>query len=321
MNKEELAKIALGSLRQKARLSAEEIETRLVEVLSKDYWQQLNPQLTVCENNFFAHFEIEPLNHPDQLLNKLEVDGYFQTTPLIDQSVIKRMRDGIENIRKAGLPAVFSFMYDEFWQITRTPSLINFLSGALGENYHQLPHTIVHYVHTGIGSGWYPHVDFAKAQPHLTVWISLGDATLDNGCMYVIPRQKVDESLLNKWENMEELTHIEVTKLLHYSRALPAPTGSVLGWYQNVIHWGAPSNQEVEPRISLSIVLLPEDVNPAKDELPLLDKEKLPTFNERLFCVGMAFYRYSEHQPSLDRFWGLGKRMINESEKETVAQR
>ncbi len=63
--------------------------------------------------------------------------------------------------------------------------------------------------------------------------------------------------------------------------------------------------------------MLPEDVAPAKDELPLLDKERLPTFNERLFCVGMAFYRYSEHQPSLDRFWDLGKRMINELKKET----
>jgi hypothetical protein len=47
MKKEDVAKIALGSLRQKARLSAEEVETRLEQVLSKTYWQEMKSSI-IC---------------------------------------------------------------------------------------------------------------------------------------------------------------------------------------------------------------------------------------------------------------------------------
>src|SRR5207245_2078717 len=123
-------------------------------------------------------------------------EGYFQAEPLFSVRVIQRLRNGIEVLRKEDWPPVFSFIYDEFWLATRGPSLAGLLSTALGPEHRQIPHLWTFYIPPTRGAtGWLPHVDgweksdgSGDRSNRLTVWIPLSEATLENGCMYVIPK-------------------------------------------------------------------------------------------------------------------------------------
>lgn len=321
LEKQLAGKIALKILTQKITLSAEETNYRFNQAKSPEYWQNLNPQLNVCLNQDWSDLETKTIDENQQsvLLKKLGRDGYFQTEPLIENQIIERMRKAVENLRKAGWHETFAFVYDEFWQITRTPSLIKFLSSALGKDFKAMPHVVVHYVHPETGAGWSPHIDFSSRNDRFTVWVSISDATLDNGCMYVIPKYRVSKELLEKWRYTQPLEHKEVCRLLHASHALPAPAGSILGWEGDVIHWGTPSNPGVEPRISLSVVYLRENIEPMEDEIPLLSPHMLPTFSQRMLSIGKALNYYNIHVLALNKFADLSQKLRSEFGEEANA--
>lgn len=323
LEKQLAGKIALKILSQKIQLSSEETKDRFAQAKSVEYWQNLNPQLKVCEQSDWSGFEAQSIDEQENsgLLKKLSRDGYFQTAPMIKKSVVEAMREAVENLRAAGWHETFAFVYDEFWQITRTPSLIKFLSGALGNNFKSMPHVVVHYVHPETGAGWSPHIDFSSRNDRFTVWVSLSDATLDNGCMYIIPKYRVSEELLEKWRYTKPLEHKEVCRLLQSSHALPAPAGSILGWEGDVIHWGTMSSPGVEPRISLSVVYLRENVEPLEDEIPLLSSHSLPTFSQRMLSIGKALNYYSIHVLALSKFADLSQKLRAEFGEQAIAER
>jgi hypothetical protein len=245
------------------------------------------------------------------MLKKLKRDGYFSThQPLIAADVAANMLEGVENLRKAGWHEVWAFVYDEFWQVTRTPSLVNLLKKHLGEGFKAMPHVVVHYVHPETGAGWSPHVDFSERDDRFTVWFSISDATIDNGCMYIIAKQRVSDELLGKWLRMEDLGHREVKALLQGTKALPVPPGSILAWEGDVIHWGTTSSPNVQPRVSLSVVYLRENIEPLADEVPLLSPEAVPDFSKRMLAVGKAINYYNIHVLALNKFAIIGKRVV-----------
>ena len=128
--------------------------------------------------------------------------------------------------------------------------------------------------HRGFGSSFgLPHRDYSAAdslhrdgeeEDHpaiLTVWIPLNDATLDNGCMYVVPREfDTDFARTDNHAHMNPATEVrrglssKIQFPLHGVRALPAPAGSLLAWYGNTIHWGSTcSRYAKEPRKSIAL--------------------------------------------------------------------
>lgn len=319
---EKLGKIALDMLMKKSALSSKELEERFAQAISPEYWRNLNPQLNVCRSPKPDEFKTMPdvAAQSDALLKKLAREGYFEMPPLVENAVLERMREGIENLRRAGWHELAAFVYDEFWQITRAPVLTEFLSKVLGENYKALPHVVVHYVRPETGAGWRPHVDFSDRADRFTVWVALSDATLDNGCMYVVPKNRVPDELLEKWMTTQPLEHREVCTLMHGSRALPVRAGGVLGWERDVIHWGTPSTPGAPPRISLSVVYLRENVEPKPDEIPLLSPTHLPNFAARMLAVGKAIDYYSIHDLSLNKYLELSKMLINEFREQAAEQ-
>lgn len=63
------------------------------------------------------------------------------------------------------------------------------LSAYLQPDYKLFPYVWAHYVPPN-SSGWNPHVDTddtGDGANELTVWLPITDATLDNGCIYVVP--------------------------------------------------------------------------------------------------------------------------------------
>jgi hypothetical protein len=101
--------------------------------------------------------------------------------------------------------------------------------------------------HRGFGSSFgLPHRDYSAADSlyyedegkdgqsdHpaiLNVWIPLNDAALDNGCMYVVPRE-FGTDFVNP--DTKEVMRGQPSKIyfpLHGVRALPAPAGFLIAW-------------------------------------------------------------------------------------------
>src|SRR5439155_714271 len=67
----------------------------------------------------------------------------------------------------------------------------------------------------------------------------LSDATLDNGCIYLIPRDLIAAETAEAFIRTQTVGFAELAELLQGSRALPARAGSVLGRDYPLIHWGA----------------------------------------------------------------------------------
>ena len=137
--------------------------------------------------------------------------------------------------------------------------------------------------HRGFGSSFgLPHRDYSAAEslhhaegedgsedgnrmesPEiLTVWIPLNNATLNNGCMYVVPREFDTDFARtdNHHAHMNPATEVQrglSSKIhfpLHGVRALPAPAGSLLAWYGNTIHWGSTCSRYADvPRKSIAL--------------------------------------------------------------------
>lgn len=309
--------IALRTLLAGTKLSPTEIEERFAQAISPTYWEELIPDLSVNGRDDSTLAESQPIGKQlqEQLLKSISRSGYFQTpNPIIARDTLDRMRDGVAILRREGWPEVFGFVYKEFWQIMRTPSLVNLLAAALGAGYSPLPHVVVHYITPG-ASGWRPHVDFSDRADRFTVWVALNDVELDGGCMYLIPRDRISASLQQQFINSKDVTHKEVQSLLHGSRALPVRAGSFLGWDHDVIHWGASCSINAEPRISMSVVFLRENIAPLADEVPLLDQRSVPDFAQRLFAIAKALTYYDVHVLALSRFGDLAARLVAEVKK------
>lgn len=80
---------------------------------------------------------------------------------------------------------------DYFWALAKDPDVIGCVSALIGSD-PQLLQTMALVKPPGIGSAkdWHqdvPYFPIAPARDVVGVWIALDDATLDNGCMQVIP--------------------------------------------------------------------------------------------------------------------------------------
>ncbi|MBS1522331.1 MAG: phytanoyl-CoA dioxygenase family protein [Bacteroidetes bacterium] len=319
----EAGRVLFKALLEKEQFSDEEAAIRFENACSPAYWRKLNPQLNVCQSLSFDDFELNPSSTQDikEMLGQLNREGYFSTSsPLIKGEIAAKMLLGVDNLRKAGWHEVWAFVYDEFWQVTRTLSMQKLLSGHLGNKYMALPHVVVHYVHPETGAGWTPHVDFSDREDRFTVWFSLSDATLDNGCIYIVAKNRVSSALLQKWLNMEDLKHREVKVLLQSTKALPVAAGSLLGWRGDVVHWGAISTKKTHPRVSLSVVYIKENTTPLPDELPLLQPECIPDFPMRMISIAKAVKYYNIHVLSLNKFDGIAKQLMDTFKEQNMNQ-
>lgn len=166
------------------------------------------------------------------------------------------------------------------------------------------------YVGTNFGL---PHRDFSFTQSTypdgspkiLSLWMPLTDATLDNGCMFVIPKEH--DKYFDKPDAYEHLRCATVDKEGNFTRvrfdvatarALPAKQGSVLGWHGGLIHWGGKANSKADvPRISLTGTIRKKGEK--RTHLEVLDVPSIPrkrirslTLNERIQIIAHTLLVY-----------------------------
>ena len=304
---------AAQQLLSQAKLSAGEINTRITNALSPDYWRQLNAALGVARRTELpaAPGAAAFASQAEQFVRA----GYFQTAPIMPLDLIARLKAGVDTVKQNDWPAVFVYVYDEFWQVARSEPIESLLQTLLGGDYRQSCHVWGHCVQAHDGAaGWRPHVDNPRTPERVTIWIALTDATLDNGCMYLIPKQRAPVEIDTAFRKAASVDKNIVNQLLQNSRALPALAGSVLGWGSGVIHWGSACHGAGAPRLAISQEFFAAGAVPSASEQPIFDcRGELPTFTERLAVIAKAIVNYERFEPLLIRYQDLAKELLRQT--------
>jgi Phytanoyl-CoA dioxygenase (PhyH) len=298
---------------KEVRLTGPKMTSLLERALDADYWRRLNPDFEICGTREKHLLEAQSISdsEAESVAAKFRIEGYFRTAPILSAEVAEKLCISVERLRVENWPPVFSFVYDAFWSVFRTPSLEGLLSVVLGPDFKQNSLIWTYYVSPRQESaGWRPHVD-AGGSERVTIWIPLTDASVDNGCINVIPRNLVPDSLPDNFMQWQGVTTNELGQLLQVSRALPADAGSLLGWHHGLIHWGSRSHgTSTTPRISIAGEFLGNPAIPHRSELPLLNRMILPTFEQRVHMIGKAIIEYAKFEPLMLVHEELAKALI-----------
>jgi len=258
--------------------------------IDKSAWLDQCPDLTIG-----AAFNADAIPYEEKVLTGIADDmwdkGYLCEPPVFSTDETKPIFEALQTLAKKGIPPVYIYVFDQPWFLfARLNKLIGHF---LGEEYALLPNLWAWYFDKPGERGWRPHHDCHldtvfdiggdQVLMSLSLWIPLMDVDEANGCMYVLPREK--EFVLKDNPEMDQ-------ELLEpYATALPARSGSILGWPQNVVHWGGQfSEKALNPRASLSL----EFQNTAFDPLvrPFLDASSPPPFEKRLGLIEGQYEKY-----------------------------
>jgi len=260
-------------------------------------WRDICPDLSVGQE-VAADEIVFKLSELDSIADQFWKDGYLNLAPQFDAIEINTLISGLEALKNHNIPPVFIYVFDQPWALFE--KLRHLVQHFLGQEYALLPNFWAwHLTETG-QTGWPPHRDCDaetvfdigsdKMLMSLSLWIPLNDVDEDNGCMYVIGRQQE--------EQLSKDIKLEKQALRPYATPLSANAGSVLGWPQDLVHWGGEFTEKAKsPRMSLSF----EFQNSSFDPLiaPFLDTGKPPAFEERLILLKAQFEKYRHIDPVL----------------------
>lgn len=264
-------------------------------------WQKLNPQLSISEGASRV-MDVPAIDERSGgfdagvLSDRFWDEGYFLIEDILPTECLGKLRIGIEALVANGLSPALIYLYDEAWGVFRR--LRPLLTHFLGERVALLPHFWAWHVDPRAdGRGWPPHRDYQGQSAigddmliSLSLWVPLSNATPVNGCMHVLPR------------NFEKSYPAPVSEpsdvRLQDVRALPAKPGVVMGWRQDLYHWGGRASPHAsEPRISLSLEFQNAAFDPLANEVLALDNP--PAFLQRLALIARQFDKY-RHMQSMD---------------------
>ncbi|NES85799.1 MAG: phytanoyl-CoA dioxygenase family protein [Moorea sp. SIO2B7] len=271
-----------------------------------NFWKNFNPELTISEN-WTQTCQLISVNSQElkQILQELIEEGYFQIDDFFPPADILKMSACVEKLQQEGLPVVFAFIYDEFWQIFYKLSPI--LKTILGDDYLQVPDVWAWYVAPSKeAKGWEPHRDRRKnsllpnGMPKaLNIWIPLTEVTPLNGCMYILPAD-----LDPNYNQDTDTVGINPQDI----RALPASAGSVLSWNPVVWHWGSRSSNKAKvPRISIACDFQRSDAQPYEELL--LNPSTDLSFQQRLGLIGKLILRFRVRYQYADELLALAVKL------------
>jgi phytanoyl-CoA dioxygenase PhyH len=293
-------------------LSKSDIRTLLEQASDAEYWRALYPAFSLCANASPVS-DLPPLDATTlaRYTSSLDRYGYFSAESPIAESLTAPLLECIETVRKAGWPPVFAYVYDQFWTLWQIAPIAQILTATLGNGYKFIPHFWCHYVQPVRGaSGWSPHID-GDLPNRMSIWVPLTDATIDNGCIYLVPKDMYTSAIGERRE-LRDASNLQMRELLQRGRALPAPAGSLLGWQFQVLHWGSTAHGPGNPRISLAFEFIAADQAPVKNEMPLYDPATpLPDLSLRLHSIGRAIRRYSRFEVKMWRYTELAKVLMD----------
>jgi hypothetical protein len=258
------------------------------EVAARD-WLEICPNLTIGQN-FNAKALSYDARHLSQIASDLHTRGYLSLPAQFSTSELQPLIEGMNALKARNIAPVYIYMFDQPWFLFE--KLRALLAYLLGDEYALLPNFWAWHLAAAGEAGWPAHRDCDaqtvfdiggdKLLMSLSLWVPLSDVDEANGCMHVVEYNN---------ENGAEGSGDMATPL-------PAEAGSVLGWAQDVLHFGGIFSEDAKnPRLSLSF----EFQNTAFEPLavPLLSTKSPPKFEDRQQLLKDQFEKYRHIDPAL----------------------
>ncbi len=220
-----------------------------------------------------------PLEASRARRSELHSRGFLSLGGVLPADLARETRALISDLQRQGWPPIFAFVYDAPWRLVASAwALVEDLMGGpclLEPSFtaFQLNHARdragERYMGTNFGL---PHRDYTFADSTfadsgapkvLSVWLPLNEVTVENGCMYVVPREfdrNFDKDGAYEHKMVMGEGGLKGTQFLHFPldgiRPLPGTAGHLMCWYGNAIHWGSSCHAAGarDPRASLALV-------------------------------------------------------------------
>lgn len=249
------------------------------------FWLSIAPYFTITGEKNCKPFKLSNVEK-EYNKNRIFIEGYTHLQNPGLKAPFGEMADLFQKIVDMGLPPVFSFVFEEFWNLSF--QLDDFVRGVLHEDYAMLPDFWAWLIKPG-SSGFAPHRDkgpdslFMDRRPKsITVWLPITEAHPLNGCMYILPANRDRFYGINQ----------QFGGTLADVRALPGKPGDVFSWTQHAFHWSAHAADEhmLPPRMSVAFEFQRRDI-PAYN-VPLLKSGVMPPFEQRLSLIAKQVLQY-----------------------------
>ena len=301
-------------------IDAPAVVDRINRCLSPDYWTSLVPGSAISSTPSPLSELPLPAGEAASVGRHVEQHGYGVLPVFLPATALAPLNAIVDAVVAADWPPVFAFVFDALWSTVRGAAVRAVLDRTLGAATRQVPHVWVHVVPAVAGArGWAPHKDgglAARSPSRLSIWIALTEASIDNGCMHVLPRSHPAARVLDGNWHADTISVAQAVELLSGARALPAAAGSALVWDFDLVHWSGTRIGGGVARRSLSFEFIGAGAEPAADERPLIAcgaDDPLPSFASRLRFIADGILQYSKHDASVYRFRPLAERLLTQS--------
>lgn len=276
-------------------------------------WRRLVPELSI-ERRTPRKLKMTPFD-VDRAAAAFASRRFVKLPVFLDVALVRRMAGAVERLRAEDWPAVFLVLFDETWLVVRQGPLRRFLHKTIGRRCYQSPNFWLHVVEADVEArGWPPHCDSMDPR-RMTLWMPLTPATVENGCMYLLPPDLIPQKLRGHWAGVDHISRSEACHVLYAVTPLPAEPGSALCWRTDTLHWGGRRTNADQVRIAISMEFTPRPIDPSEIGLPSIPLDgPLPSFEERLrLCSAMIelFHRNDVRAPryrALVRKWNSRRR-------------
>ena len=295
--------------------------------LTSDYWSNLMPHLSVLKktasktSTSTSTPTSTTIDHTRRLLN----EGYFTTQLNLPPTLPAKLAQGITQLRNAGWPASFILMYDEAWELSNSASQImsnlttntnngDMLAWDIDPNRDEAgfsPHRdrqpidITSSFHTNADTG------LPSMPKYSTAWIALTNATPENSCLYVVPKEYDPGYMTGDVDAMDPLQRCLPNKNGYQNiMALPVNAGSGVFFSHRILHWGSRGRKGYAiPRMALSIACSTEDFEPSyfanpTEQLPYPDLEvRLGLICGQCICYHERFSFNGKQMKLFTKLW------------------
>jgi|TARA_B100000768_G_scaffold172740_1_gene181293 ectoine hydroxylase-related dioxygenase (phytanoyl-CoA dioxygenase family) len=247
------------------------------DVLSTKYWEGIFGNKLSCKAQTIAEpsYRSSSVAYSRYCIYRKDIEeqGYTWGDVVVTESESKHLANGIQQLVAAGWPPVCIFVSDLAWSVT--DHLWSYAEAILGAGNEivlepslaafkldpRQDHAGKRYVGNNFGQ---PHRDYSheevfgsdiseasKSLNILSIWLPLVDISLENGCMYVVPRS--GDRSGGSGENEVDIPLFDMKTV---QALAPTKAGTLLAWAGNTVHWGAScvKRDEKSPRISLAYV-------------------------------------------------------------------
>lgn len=190
---------------------------------SPEYWERLSKGLhaSCSPEAFNSHIFTQDIAENTDLAHNLSRDGYFATPCIASQFTeeisgkLAKLSATIRALQAAGWPPVFIFVYDEVWSVI--DSIFDVMQPILGDDCVLEPSVFCWALLRNIdarastaltedtpsnappiGNSFslphrdYPHTECFDSNGNpclLNIWVPFTPTTVDNGCIYVLPKE------------------------------------------------------------------------------------------------------------------------------------